>query len=121
MKKHIILLWIAILLFASPTFAKKLVLVVVSKDGCHWCERLERESLHNPKIRKEIEKHFMIAEISRNSGNIPSFLDPTLFPTIYILDTDGEKFLFTIVGYQKSSELLSEIEEVYERRFGSDE
>ncbi len=119
-KKLLIMIITATVLSASSSAPTKLLLILITKDGCHWCEKLERESFYNPMIRNQIEKHFMVANISRESGNIPSFLEPELFPTIYILDSDGKKLLFTIVGYEKSSELLNEIEEVYETRFSNE-
>ncbi len=96
----------------------KLVLIFTHMDYCQWCKRMMRETIDYKPSRKEIEKMFMFAKIKRESGNMPSFLHPELFPTTYILSTNGDKILYEIDAYQSRENFLKEIKEVYELHKG---
>jgi len=104
-----------ILIFLSILNANdKLILVFTHMKYCSWCKKMKKETIDNKKAQKKIKKHFILTQIQRESGNLPSFLNPELFPTTYILSSDGNKILDEIDGYMKKDEFIYHINTIYE-------
>jgi thioredoxin-related protein len=93
---------------------EKLVLVFAHQKDCGWCERMQKETINYKPSLKKIKEKFMFTKILKESGNLPSFLNPELFPTTYILSTDGNRVIYTMVGYQSRKNFLKEISDIFE-------
>ena len=115
MKKIFILLLLSTAIFANnPIKKEKLVMIFTHMEGCGWCERMLKETFDDNEALKELKKNFMLAKIKKESGNMPSFLQPSLFPTIYILSNDGSKTIEKIEGYMKKNKFLKYTKTLYE-------
>ena len=110
MKRFILLLLLYSTLFAN----EKLIIIFTHMKNCSWCEKMKKETIDNKNALKKIKKHFILSQIQKESGNMPSFLKPELFPTTYILSSDANKVLDIIDGYMKKDEFLYHINTIYE-------
>jgi len=110
MKKLLFVILFSIQLMAND----KLVIVFATEKGCGWCERMKMETINYKPSLKEIKKRYLLAKISKESGNMPLFLKPEFYPTTYILSSDGSKVIDTIIGYQSRKNFLNYISDLYE-------
>jgi thioredoxin-related protein len=89
------------------------ILVVVTEDGCGFCERLNREVLDDPKTRAQLDAHAVLRGLDREpSGKVRDFdgerVRARLFlgryevfatPTLLFLDPQGRALAPALVGY----------------------
>ena len=103
MKKLILLLLFCITLLPANNNIKygKMVLLYVEMDYCQWCKKMDREVFDDNTRFQQLKKVFHIARITKESGNMPSFIKPKYYPTTYILSSDGESIVEEIEGYMK--------------------
>ncbi len=115
MKILLLSLLFLVSLHAKPLVeGKKLILLYAELEYCGWCKKMRQESIDDPQSKAEIEKRYHIAKILKESGDLPLFVHPTIFPTIYLLSYDGSEILQTIVGYMPKRRFLETLKEVYE-------
>jgi thioredoxin-related protein len=93
---------------------KKLILLYVEMKHCPWCHKMDRETIDNPIYLKELKKHYILAKISKESGDMPLFIAPKYFPTTYILSSDGSEILDELPGYMQSQRFVQYLQELYE-------
>ena len=121
MKTIFLILLITISLWAKePVKKEKLVMIFTHMNHCGWCEKMQKETMDNKEALKEIKKNFMLAKIKKESGNMPSFLTPELFPTVYILSSDGSKVIEKMEAYMKKDKFLKYTKTLYEIEMGPD-
>jgi thioredoxin-related protein len=89
------------------------VVVLVTEDGCGFCERLRREVLDDPGIRARLEEQAVLRGIDREAGGKVRDFDgervrARLFlgryevfaaPTLLFLDPQGRTLAPALVGY----------------------
>ena len=113
-------LWLFIGLLYSSLFAQnipddeKFILVYTQMEHCPWCHKMNRETIDNPLYKSQYGTRYILAKITRESGDIPSFLEPTYFPTTYILSPDGSKILDELPGYMPSKRYVEYLQDLYE-------
>ena len=104
-----------VILFSTQIVAnEKLIMIFATEKGCGWCKRMKMETIDYKPSLKEIQKRYILAKISKQSGNMPLFLKPKFYPTTYILSSDGSHVIDTIIGYQSRKNFLNHISDLYE-------
>jgi thioredoxin-related protein len=115
MKTIFLILLITISTWAKePVEKEKLVMVFTHMNHCGWCEKMQKETIDNKEALKEIKKNYIFTKIKKESADMPSFLHPQLFPTVYILTSDGSKVIEKIEGYMKRDKFLKYTKTLYE-------
>lgn len=113
MKKIILLLIMAISLFASDidwpsdykaALAKakkedKSVYVLLTSDNCRWCRKFESTTLQEKEIVDRLAKEFVVVHISRDRDYVPKNFETTPVPRHYFVDSDG-KILYESLGHR---------------------
>jgi hypothetical protein len=110
MKKLLLVILFSIQIVAND----KLIMIFATEKGCGWCKRMKMETINYKPSLNEIKKKYILAKITKESGNMPHFLKPEFYPTTYILSSDGSKVLDTIIGYQSRKNFLNHISDLYE-------
>ncbi len=123
--KKILLLMVSLSLFASihwiddfdAAYAKakkvhKPLFVFIHRlyPPCHWCERMERETLDDANISHYIDAHFIPVKLEKSTSFYPEELTPKYVPTIYIIQ--GDKVIKTIVGFWNVNDFASDLADV---------
>lgn len=67
----------------------KIVLVMLSKDGCDTCERLRVAMLQNKELAAEIENRFVAVHINADKEPVPKGIDANTAPVVYFEDQYG--------------------------------
>jgi len=114
MKIFLLTLLFFLSLNASPIpDDKKLIIVYMEMEHCPWCHKMNRETMDNPKYKAQYEKEYILAKITKESGDTPLFLFPKYYPTTYILSSDGSQVLDELPGYMASERFVDYLHELY--------
>lgn len=121
-------LLLGVLLFSSSLFAditwldyddaielaeknNKIVMVLLSREGCSACEYMKDVALKNKDVSEYIQKHFIAVEVDIQQDFIPEGLSYFGTPTFHFLDKN-EKKLDRINGGKNSKSFMEYIQKV---------
>ncbi|MEF3192387.1 MAG: thioredoxin family protein [Campylobacterales bacterium] len=79
----------------------KMIMVMLSQEGCTMCDYMKNVTLKHPDIETIIESRFIPLEIDIHSGMIPTGLRAYGTPTFYFTDTNFKKIGRHFVGGAK--------------------
>jgi thioredoxin-related protein len=85
----------------------KMVLLVVVKDDCNWCEKLVHETLKDKNIQDNLSN--MVTVIVDINGKLPNKFKVTKTPATFFIDAKKEKSVFENIGYVKKGAFLIDI------------
>ena len=115
MKVLLLLLLSLDMLFATYiSDEKKLLMIVVEKQNCPWCHKLDKEVFSNPQVLAKLKKRFFITNITIESGNLPLFVHPKYFPTTFVYTQDGTELIDSLVGYRTKEKFLKFFDTSYD-------
>ncbi len=77
----------------------KLVYVLIVSDTCRWCEKFEKTTLQNVKIKERVNREFVTVLLSRDRHEIPKGFETSPVPRHYFVDADGT-ILYSSLGYR---------------------
>jgi len=86
---------------------KKLLLLVVVKDGCHWCEMMVHETLRDPQIRENLKD--IVTVVADVNGKLPKEFQTKLTPGMFFIDVKSKKSVLENFGYIKKGGFLIDI------------
>ncbi|MFT7002914.1 MAG: thioredoxin-related protein [Sulfurimonas sp.] len=87
--------------------SKKLVLMVVDRRGCPYCELLKEDVIESASVTEYINKNFIPLLVTQNDGTYPE--DKFIVhgtPTTYFITAKGEIHMSPIIGYVKKDKYL---------------
>jgi thioredoxin-related protein len=93
---------------------KKMVVLVVVKDGCGWCEKMVHETLSDKSVRQKLSDDAVVAVIDLYSPQAEK-LGAMYTPTIYFWDVKGNKPVQTSLGFEKAGAFLIDIVSAMEK------
>ena len=76
---------------------KKMLVMVIVKEDCRWCERLINRTLSDESVKKELENYITL--IIDKDADFPTTFTEDLFPSIFYIDDASEKSVYGNVGY----------------------
>ena len=88
----------------------KLVMVVLTQEGCDMCEYMKSVVFKNPDVMMVVESRFVPVEIDISKGKAPFKAYGT--PTIYFANGKGEKVGRQIVGAAKPEVFTETIKKI---------
>ncbi len=86
---------------------KKLVLLVVVKDGCNWCEMMVNDTLSDDNVRYELSD--LVTVVTDIDSGIAKRLGVTLTPSMYFLDAKTHRPVHKHIGYEKPGSFIIDI------------
>lgn len=86
---------------------KKLILLLIIKDGCHWCELMVNETMKNNSIKNALTDAIIV--INNINSKLAKNLKAEHTPTMYFIDAKSKKILYEEVGFAKSGSFLISI------------
>ncbi len=86
---------------------KEMVLLLVVKDGCEWCEKMVHETMKNPNVKNALIDTVVV--IIDNKSDHAKKYKTTLTPSVFFIDPKTEKSIYTHVGYEKAGSFLISI------------
>ena len=89
----------------------KIVVLMLSQEGCPACEYMRNMMIENNKISKELNKDFVVVELDIHEDKIPSKFKYFATPTFYFTDKSG-KILDVVYGRLKSKAFMTKLKEI---------
>ncbi|KYJ86000.1 hypothetical protein AS592_05285 [Sulfurovum riftiae] len=86
---------------------KKLILLVVVKDDCNWCELMVHNTLSDDNVKYELED--MVTVVTDISSKIAQTLDVKLTPSMYFIDASTHRPVHKHIGYEKPGSFIIDI------------
>jgi thioredoxin-related protein len=84
---------------AEAAAKDKLLLLAFGSDDCHWCKRLETETLRDPAVQAQLKEQFVTYKVdSRRDARLTTALNIQSYPTLIFAAPDG-KVLGVQEGY----------------------
>jgi thioredoxin-related protein len=85
----------------------KMLLLVVVKDDCTWCEKMVHETLKDKDIQDSLSN--MVTAVVDVHGKLPSDFKVRKTPTVFFIDAKSEKSVYKNIGYVKKGAFLIDI------------
>jgi thiol:disulfide interchange protein len=85
----------------------KLMMLVLVRDGCHWCKKFENETLKDSGIKSKIDG-FVKVLIDKNEP-LPERFHTNFIPTTYFIDPKTEKSVWELAGFKESKDFQEDI------------
>ena len=76
---------------------KKLLVMVVVKEGCRWCDKLVNKTLSEETVKKKLENYITL--IVDKDDDFPSDFKENFFPSIFYIDYSTQKSVYSNVGF----------------------
>ena len=86
---------------------KKMVLLVVVKDGCSWCEKMVYNTLNRKNI-KEALSETVVAVVDLYTS-LPKGIHAEFTPTMFFIDVKTGKVIQKNVGYEEPGGFIIDI------------
>ena len=93
--------------FQKAKAENKMVLLVVVKDDCNWCEMMVHNTLKDKDIQDNLSN--MVTVIVDINEKLPNDFKVTKTPAMFFIDAKKEKSVFKNVGYVKKGAFLIDI------------
>lgn len=88
----------------------KSLMFVFTADWCHFCHKLERETLGDPRVVATINRGFVPVKLDGDEySEVLKTLGISGLPAILLLDLKSKK-VTRLAGYRKSDQFLKELE-----------
>jgi thioredoxin-related protein len=72
--------------------------------------KMDREVFDNSDNLKRLEKLYFVKRLTKESAEIPTYIQPKYYPSTYILSSDGEKIIDELPGYMKAEDYMEYLE-----------
>lgn len=97
--------------YRAAAAGHKPLFVFVFADWCRWCQKLERETLETPRIRKWLtERYVPVAVDYDKQPKLAAALGARLVPTVVLVSPQGEKLL-RFFGFLTAEDLEQTLQE----------
>ncbi len=75
----------------------KLLVLVIVKENCRWCEKLVNKTLSESEVQKELENYITV--IVDKDDTYPNQFIENFFPSVFYIDYTTQRSVYSNVGY----------------------
>ncbi len=86
---------------------KHMILLLVVKDGCHWCEKMVEQTLQDKAVKNALSDTVIV--ISDLDSDLAKIFKAEQTPSMFFIDVKTKKSLYEQVGYEKPSAFMISI------------
>jgi thioredoxin-related protein len=86
---------------------KKMLVMVIVKENCRWCEKLINKTLSEESVKKRLENYITV--IVDKDAKFPSAFTENFFPSIFYIDYMTQKSVYSNVGYVGTKCFLNDL------------
>lgn len=76
---------------------KKILVMVVVKEDCRWCDKLINRTLSEETVKTKLENYITL--IVDKNDDFPSNFKENFFPSIFYIDYSTQKSVYENVGF----------------------
>ena len=85
----------------------KVLVMVIVKEHCRWCDRLVKRTLSDEKVKKPLEDFVML--VVDKDDSYPNQFKEELFPSIFYVDPVSERSVYSNVGFVGTKCFLNDL------------
>ena len=89
----------------------KIIMVEAVRDGCHYCEDMQRDVFNDSKMKEEIQKHFIPVKVNLSRQKMPLDIEVSMTPTFYFI-TEEKKVIKTVPGSWNQEDFKNMLREI---------
>ena len=93
---------------------KKMLVMVVVKEGCRWCDKLVYRTLEEPEVKEALNDYVTL--IIDKDDTYPKDFKENFFPSIFYVDYASGKSVYENVGYVGKKCFLNDLRESLKTR-----
>ena len=93
---------------------KKILVMVIVKENCRWCDKLLTRTLSDPEVRNEL-KNYITLVIDRDD-EFPKKFKENFFPSMFYIDYSSQKSIYENIGYVGKKCFLNDLRDSIEIR-----
>lgn len=93
---------------------KKMLVMVIVKEGCRWCDKLVYKTLEEPEVKETLNDYVTL--IIDKDDEYPSNFKENFFPSIFYIDYNSQKSVYENVGYIGKKCFLNDLKESLKTR-----
>jgi len=86
---------------------KKMLVMVIVKENCRWCEKLINKTFSEETVKKKLENYITV--IVDKDAKFPSIFTEDFFPSIFYIDYSTQKSVYSNIGYVGTKCLLNDL------------
>jgi len=86
---------------------KKMLVMVIVKEHCHWCEKLVKQTLADPEVKERLSNYVTVI-VDRND-DFPKRFKEDIFPSIFYIDYVTGKSIYENVGFIGKKNFLNDL------------
>ena len=95
--------------YSTAKEKKQPLLLYVSMEGCHYCNKMDRETYANVDVAKDVTSSFVAVKVKRNEAqNLVRRYGVNIYPTTVIIHPETRR-VETIRGFVSASQLKSRL------------
>jgi len=83
---------------------KQMIVLLVVKDGCSWCEKMVNETMQDERIKDALADAVVV--VTDFHTDLAKRYKAELTPTIYFIDASSKNSIEKQVGYEKPGNFL---------------
>jgi len=76
---------------------KKILVMVIVKENCRWCEKLINKTLSEETVKNKLENYITL--IVDKDDDFPNDFKENFFPSIFYIDYSTQKSVYSNVGF----------------------
>ena len=69
---------------------KKIIMIKIVRNNCHYCEDMQVEVCENPKMSKWLQEHFIIVKVNLDKEKAPLNIKVPFTPSFYFVNDKQE-------------------------------
>ena len=70
--------------------SKKIIMIDIVRDGCHYCEDMDRDVFDNAAMNKWIEERFISVKMNVDREKLPLDIKVSFTPMFYFINAEGK-------------------------------
>lgn len=90
----------------------KPLMILVTKDSCRWCHKMEETTLKDKDIVKKLNTSFESLNLVKEKHILPKGIKPNMYPYSYFIDSKTGEIIDSMAGYIDSEEYIYTLEDV---------
>ena len=94
---------------AKAKAQKRMLVMVVVKEHCRWCEKLVNRTMADPEVQKVLKGDFITLIIDRYDS-YPKVFREDFFPSIFYIDYATGQSVYENVGYVGKKCFLNDLD-----------
>ena len=85
----------------------KLMMLILVRDGCHWCKRFENETLKDVAIKTKIAGFVKV--LVDKEDEMPESFRSNFIPVTHFIDPKTEKSVWDLAGFKEPKDFQEDI------------